>query len=444
MSNRPLVLIHGYSDKGDSFQTWAQHLRGAGYADLRVVTYRSLVNEITIKDIAEGFDHVLKQQAGLNENQPFDVIVHSTGMLIFRAWLARYAGKNLGRVKHVIALAPATFGSPLAHKGNSWLGALFKGNRELGPDFLDSGKRILEGLELASPFTWELAHQDLLGPKPFYGPSNATPWVFTFCGAETYGGVRKLVNSPGTDGTVRLAGCALNTMKVELDLSGESEVKPSWSPRPKIESPLWPVSKLNHDTILTKPSQELVDLVLGALAVNSNPSYEDWCSKAFAATEATRNALPQWQQFIVRARDERGDPIRDYFLELSFMQESGRRTLLQFRPGLKFDVHAYSEDESYRSFHLDIRQLEKFKGQDLHINFLASSGTRYVTYRGIDAVNATNTDEPAWQARVTVATESGGTSFFYPFTTTLIDLTLNREVNAADALTEPVIYPVYI
>ena len=171
---RPLVLIHGYSAEGKDFEK-AQ--AGAGAARHRVQGHRicnyiSLNNEVTIKDIAEGLDRAFRMhQVFGNETQEFDAIVHSTGMLVLRAWLvnagAPATNPRLKRLKHLIGLAPATWGSPQAHKGRTWLGALVKGNRHLGPDFLNAGDRVLEGLELGSKFTWDLAHQDLLGPSPF-------------------------------------------------------------------------------------------------------------------------------------------------------------------------------------------------------------------------------------------------------------------------------------
>ena len=120
---RPLVLIHGYSDKGESFNNWKAALKTKlGYQDsnFHICSYASLANEISIKDIAEGFDRALRIQAGLDEEEEFDAIVHSTGMLVLRSWLTTYA-KRYGRLKHLIALAPATNGSPLAHKGRSWM-----------------------------------------------------------------------------------------------------------------------------------------------------------------------------------------------------------------------------------------------------------------------------------------------------------------------------------
>ena len=183
MPDRPIVLVHGYSASGSSFDKWKDVLQSLGYASesVHVCTYKSLTNEVTIRDIAEGFDRALRIQSGLNEGEEFDAIVHSTGMLVVRAWLVSRADRR-DRLKHLIGLAPATFGSPLAHKGRGWLGAIFKGNKERGPDFLEAGDLILDGLELASRFTWDLAHADLLGDTPVYGPNSDTPYAFVFCG----------------------------------------------------------------------------------------------------------------------------------------------------------------------------------------------------------------------------------------------------------------------
>jgi CheY-like chemotaxis protein len=115
MARNPVVLIHGYSDEGKSFRVWRDALRQRGYAveELPICNYQSLTNEITIKDIAEGFDRAIKTHPRIDKDQPFDAIVHSTGMLVLRSWLATNPiGRK--RLKHLIGLAPATFGSPLA------------------------------------------------------------------------------------------------------------------------------------------------------------------------------------------------------------------------------------------------------------------------------------------------------------------------------------------
>src|SRR5256885_9746267 len=113
----PVVLIHGYSDEGKSFAPWKAFLESKDYTtqEISVANYESLTNEVTIKDVAEGFDRALRTQAHLSAEQPFSAIVHSTGMLVIRSWLTTYESRR-GRLKHLVALAPATFGSPLAHK----------------------------------------------------------------------------------------------------------------------------------------------------------------------------------------------------------------------------------------------------------------------------------------------------------------------------------------
>ena len=74
MARNPVVLVHGYSDEGASFRVWERILEERGYdvAMIHACTYRSLTNEVSIKDIAEGFDRALQIRAGLDGDQPFD------------------------------------------------------------------------------------------------------------------------------------------------------------------------------------------------------------------------------------------------------------------------------------------------------------------------------------------------------------------------------------
>ena len=226
-SSRPLVLIHGYSAGGLDFIPLKKALLAKGIvaSDINVCNYVSLNNEITIKDIAEGLDRAFRNQAGLkDDNQPFDAIVHSTGMLVLRSWLTNGSvppinNQRLKRLKHLIGVAPATWGSPQAHKGRTWLGTLVKGDKQPGPDFLNAGTRVLEGLELGSDFTWDLAHVDLLGPEPYYDRTENTPYIAVFIGNSQYEGLAAVANDPGTDGTVRWSGCSLNTRKIRVDLT---------------------------------------------------------------------------------------------------------------------------------------------------------------------------------------------------------------------------------
>jgi hypothetical protein len=394
-------------------------------------TYRSLTNEVTIKDIAEGFDRALRIQTGLGADEPFDAIVHSTGMLVIRAWLTAYAGRR-ERLKHLIGLAPATFGSPLAHKGRSWLGALFKGNRHLGPDFLEAGDKVLDGLELASRFSWDLAHLDLLGDETFYGPTKRTPYVFIFCGNEGYGGLRKLAaDEAGSDGTVRWAGCPLNTRKIIFDLTrddarDESAKRISVADWKNTDIPLIPVDGKNHGTILSEPGDELAELVDSALQVSSGPAFAQWIDDAVKRTEKARQKIEEWQQFVVRVVDERGDPVPDYNIQL--FRRGGSGAIQEF----DVDVHTYKGDSSLRCFHVRLADLDYRKLSNLWVRVIASSGSQLVGYHGFGsekAPDAPNAHDGKWDASLDISSlaDDTGIKFFYPFTTTLIELKLNRE-----------------
>jgi hypothetical protein len=442
MKKLPIVLLHGYSDIGEGFLAWHKELEAAGH-DATMVhlgNYVSLSNEITIKDIAEGFDRALRNSP-IKEDEPFDVIVHSTGMLVIREWLAGTIGTTARpelaklrqkRLKHLIGLAPATFGSPMAHKGRSWLGAIFKGGKEPGPDFMEAGDQVLRGLELGSSYTWDLAHRDFLQDPPVYGASPATPYPFIFMGLNDYGWIKRIATESGTDGTVRWSGTGFNSRKSTMDLTVESTMQNRifihpWKNAPV---PLIFLADQNHSDILRKPGSHLVKMVLDALKVKNFADYEEWTraneqasQQALAAKKAKR-----WQQFIVHAVDERGDGIKDYFIEVGTVV-NGRFNIL---PSFSLDVHSFREDESYRCFHADLDKLKLENGQALALRIIASSGTDLVGYHGYSS-NAlfmeTDKEQTKWDAVIEFDATIGSKEvrFFNPYTTSLVEIMLNRE-----------------
>lgn len=443
MPKRPIVLVHGYRDRGENFTPWVDVLTAAGYdaTTIHLGSYVSLSNELRIKDIAEGFDRALRASASLSKGEPFDAIVHSTGMLVLREWLAGSIGtvdrpevsiERQRRLKHLIGLAPATFGSPMAHKGRSWLGAMFKGGRELGPDFMEAGDQVLAALELGSSYTWDLAHRDFLSEPAVYGRGAATPYPFIFVGLKDEGWLERIVTEEGTDGTVRWSGVGFNSRKIRMDLT----VEPSRRTRVDIQpwrNALVPqvfLQDVNHGSILTEPPASLVAMVLQALDVSSGADYEAWAARHRPASAAAlkRAKATRWQQFIVHAIDERGDGIDDYFVQ------PGRVTNRRFEPLRAFDVdvHAYREDESYRCFHVNLDDLHGEQMETLALRVIASSGTELVAYHGYNSspnVDQSDREWNKWNSVIEFDATIGGkqVQFFHPFTTTLVELRLNRE-----------------
>ena len=468
---RPIVLLHGYSSDADGLKPWRDALTDDALADdvrikdIRLGNYISLSSEITIRDIAEGFDRALREQGGLGPDEEFDAIVHSTGSLVIREWLVSYEGRRR-RLKHLIGLAPANFGSPMAHRGRSVLGALLKGSKDpRSPDFLEPGDRVLSALELGSSYTWDLAHRDLLTAedvagdvspkdlKPIYSREPDTPYPFVFIGLERYMAQNLVVHEDGYDGTVRWAGAALNSRKLVIDLTRaptttpEERVQASPPPPPGAEIPLMLVAGLNHATILKKPG-ELIEPVLDALKVDSADAYKQWTEKYAGVTgtgEPLTDQPARWQQFVVRVVDERGDPVPDYYMALG----TGRGAEFQPLDEFSMDVHTYRNDPSFRCFHVNLDAIPAVRGGDLQLRLLASSGTPWVGYYGYAGAgpdptrtdgrhddltdDGTDADGPpaiVWNARLDLDLSADDEfSFFYEYTTTLVEIRLNREPN---------------
>lgn len=434
MSN-PLILIHGYSSQGTAFDKWKEILASKGVGPIHTLTWQSLVNEINLPDIAEGFERALRVGGGLKPGEPFDCIVHSTGMLIVRQWLARNPSR-VYELKRLIALAPATFGSPVAKQGRGLLGAIFKGRKELGPDFLEAGDQILDSLELASPYTWNLAHEDLFGDTTFYGKDSNTPYVFVLCGDRT-GFIGKKLAGEGSDGVVRVAGASFNSRKIAIDFRKRSELKKAQRvrimPWKNKDSPVVIVPGADHGSIISSPDATLVDLVERALAIDTWEAFNQWHSDASRAWNQAETDKPQFQQIIIRAIDERGEGIRDYAVKLLEEKDGKLREVGRFDDS----VSAYSGDKSYRAFHIDLKKLKPEKIKKLWMKVVLASGTRYAAYTGYDDTsfdaNWIPEERGLTEANLEISklldTTSQGESFslFSPRTTTLLELTFDRE-----------------
>lgn len=465
------LLIHGYSADGQDLIPWKNALEKVGIpaVPIAIGNYVTLNNEVTIKDLGEAFDRALRltewSTGGKDDTWTFDAIVHSTGMLVLRQWLVSDPfdrddpRSRIRRLKHLVGLAPATFGSPQAQKGRSWLGALVKGNKDPGPDFLNAGNQVLDGLELGSRYTWELAHQDMLCEKPLYDKGSNTPFVTVFIGNVGYSGIDALANSPGSDGTVRWAGCALNTRKINLDLRREPKLRDAngnparcailpWA-SDRLGAPMIAVEGQNHGSIVAKPDPNVANLIKDFFGIADSNAYQAWESKALsfgASAMQKMNAESSagsfggagWQQLAVHVLDDHGDGVADYNLQLYIGDSLKDSDDPSFRP-VPLIVDTYTSDASYRCFYIrlsgDMLKLNTPGGpqKKMWLELIASSGSSLIAYEAYtgedgDPRPLTIDHQGGEPVKLDITgLAQGAESLLYPYTTTLLEVFVERE-----------------
>ncbi|MDX2190619.1 MAG: alpha/beta hydrolase [Bacteroidota bacterium] len=450
MSTKTLI-IHGWSDNSKSFNPVKTFLlqNGMEATSIYFADYQSREDNLTFNDIADGLNDQMIENGLIspegNSEFELNVIVHSTGGLVIRYWIWKYyfsKGNNLliCPIKKLIMLAPANFGSPLAAGGKSLLGQLFKGQKDIQNPF-EVGKKILDGLELASPFQWDLAHKDLLIDEPYYNANQIQLTVLV--GDSGYTGLKKIFSKPGTDGTVVVAGTNLNTAKITIDSNNKTEPL-KWAKNNTISQMAFGIIKgINHGTIveLFDTESTINQLVLKALNTKNKEAFI-----SFIAEVNNNNSYENqnFQQFIFRAIDDFGEPIRDYNIEFFVRKAGGETRYGLFQSGYQVTTeelecsneideliteqfHRHSIDASLRSILIPLEEvnikIEKFKAQlnsdlILCMKIFVPSVDNNISYdiENLDDIVLVDTRNPNYL----------GKSFFFANTTTLVEMVINR------------------
>lgn len=433
-----LAILHGWSDTSASFQPLRAWLGAHGHptTDVWLGDYISLDDDVRVEDVAKRMKAVVDALiADGTLASSFDLIVHSTGALVAREWLATFYPDGAGcPVKRLVMLAPANFGSRLAAVGKSMIGRLIKGlnNR------LETGEEMLRALELASPYQWNLTRRDLLQPpeqaaagapavSPF-GVGKVLPFVII--GTRAYdSGVQQIVNEDGSDGTVRVPAGNLNVVGMTLDFSrpgpdGAPRIQPWPSRTGNLQIPLAVLPERDHGEI-THPETNgragpgtgarLGQLILDALACGEADYaglQADWAAITKATGDlgdfgdehdpqfvAARDRVFEGQdhpgpahfhrylQLIVKVTDDYGNLVKDYFLEFSDPATKNNvsrdRTVITFHKDVLEDVHNNSTTSAFRCLYIDHTDLMKiFYDQNaaLAVSISAAPPGRNVKY----------------------------------------------------------------
>ena len=466
---REVLIVHGWSDSYESFQPLKNLLVAAGYQTTQVFlgTYASMRDDVTFDDLATGLQRRFMEMGkdGTLTLRPFslDVIVHSTGGPVVRHWLNHYLGDickgDLARcpVRSLIMLAPANFGSRLAAQGKSALAKLFKGGMEHG---FQTGKRILEGLELGSPVLWRIAEGDLFANECRYPCTPKGPFVYVMSGSDTYGHLKGLVakgaNENGSDGTIRAAAASLNSIRIQVDYTQPDNPDARIVLQRNEPFAFRVMPGLNHSTIVPRNEPPAANgtfsQIQQCLAVSTPEQYkalsDGWeaDTKAFFEGERRKSsgeAVDPHQQFIVRVRDEIGNDVTDYRLEFhvvdteirssSWQDDEAILQKLQAYQDLTLflqdevlrDVQPHSVNPSYRTFFVNLRRLDELRAR------LQADGRHPYIGMNVDAVPrgqglTYDTDRLRYFPVDIPLMIDGGRSvtFFKESTSTLVDISL--------------------
>lgn len=434
---KPLLIIHGWSDDASSFAPLADALAGTGrdVDNLYLGDYVSLDDDVRIRDLVAGLSRAWQQKNLPNTARSVDVIVHSTGGLIIRDWMdTEYVSKGLKPPVHnLVMLAPANFGSPLAHKGRAFYGRVIKGFSSLKP--LQTGTHILKALEMASPYSWNLAERDRFGDNAMSASGVRTTVIV---GNTGYRGISSLANEAGSDGTVYVATANLNCASVQIHFpEGDRKPKVTAIRQSRGDTAFLVKQGFDHSSITLKDPQhsgntELLGNIVEALSITNAADFKSWVTRCQQQSDAltARNAGSRdehkhgFQNTVFRVRDDYGFHVCDYVVEFYHDTDSKRDLLAElFNRKVLEKVHAYKDDSALRSFMIDCGELYRIidqQGEPLRISLSAlpdlnieENMAGYCSF-GNDDIGKMELDASAVR------------QFFSPNRTLFIDLTLTR------------------
>jgi hypothetical protein len=95
------------------------------------------------------------------------------------------------------------------------------------------------------------------------------------------------------------------------------------------------------------------------------------CEGGIAPGFSRSPEMEGWQQFVVHARDERGDGVSDYMIEVLTEKDN---TWTPFEE-MYVDVHAYGPDPSFRCFQIRLPKGILAGNVPLKVRIHASTGT---------------------------------------------------------------------
>lgn len=298
--------------------------------------YISFDDTVSVSDIVRAFNQALRDQLpdgdGIAE---FSCITHSTGGPVVREWLERYYGSEhleQSPLRHLIMLAPANHGSPLAALGKQKVGRI-----KAWFDGIEPGQLVLNWLSLGSQQQIDLSRAYLN-----YRPAQYRFFPFVLTGQSIdkkfYDFVNSYLNESGSDGVVRVSGANLNYSMVKLVESNQRDkvthssddldvslLKLEGDVERPLNVPLGVVTNASHSgkrkgimrsVISPRSTKPQLAEILQCLTVNTESEYLQRAEELVALTQKTQKNKHRYMNLVFVVKDDQGEPINDYDLIL--------------------------------------------------------------------------------------------------------------------------------
>lgn len=395
-----LLFVHGwnvwnmnsYGRMPEALQAAAPDGMELDIHDIFLGRYINFHDEVTLDDVARGFDEARKEKIGDDE---FSCITHSTGGPVVRLWAHLFYGENgLAGIplRHLIMLAPANHGSPLAALGQKRASRLFK---KLW-DGVESGTGLLKWLQLGSK---EQMHLNMEWMNYAPAENHFYPFVLTGETIDTkfYDFINNYLVEPGSDGVVRVCGANMNYQHIKLVQNGititgydDVEVSLLEPQEDLLQSPPAPMAVIKGAShsgdeigIMRSATEEnyedkpVVARIIDCLSVDSVEDY-DTASKIFddqnKSVQCYDDGTPNlFCSFAFRVWDDRGNSIDDFDMLLLAREDYNPSRL----PKDFFQDRQFNESSKTLTYYLNYTNLIEASHFGFRIAARPDSGFSY-------------------------------------------------------------------
>ena len=231
---KPIVLVHGYSAESPSpdptsianiYGTLPQRLRASyDVIEVDLSRYVSLNDSVSVADIARGLNRALVEQHPDLLQSGFHVVIHSTGALVIRRWIADFSPKP-SPIRNLVYLAGANLGSGWASIGQ---GQIARWGRFVFERGAQRGVKVLQSLEFGSSATIDLHLSFLRQDSRMVENYKVQEFVIvgTQADAAWFEFPVRYAHEDGSDGVVRVSASNLNFNYLEIGPKKDAAVLP--------------------------------------------------------------------------------------------------------------------------------------------------------------------------------------------------------------------------